>query len=744
MLQQSVPFKILNKLVFAFIIHCIAFSNLQAQHTWVKSFPKLVESGTAFEASDGYLYIAGKTSINGNFDVALTKLNQSGEVVWSKAFGGAGDEWSDQQSITELNGNITLVVNSNSFNTTPGWDILCMTLDTAGNLIRQKNIGGNNSDPVTTIQVNANKDGYIIGGATLSNCSFGANDHYVLHVDTFFNVISTNHYGTFSGETWSNFELFSNKHIVVAGVTNIGPHPWNGNIIYTDASGNVLWAKYITGAGQDVVESNDHQIVTVGGNTGTLSLLKIDLNGNVVFAKNILPGSWGSKIVKTKDRGYAIIGSTNSYSQDGTQSDVVLVKLDSNFNTEWAKTYGAPNSDEGSLCFFEKKEGGYFILSSGTAWGTQALELVFISTDSKGNTFCKDANLILPAETFYNPPQGNIGGGSACNFIAKDIVPTKAPVRLTEHLFCINCTGANAIQLPFSDTLKVCTDSTVLDPGVFASYRWNTTDTNRTLVVKQTGLYVVSVTNAIGCKGTDSVHVLFDRAHFTLSDSVVCASSAPIQLIPDRNTGMFWGSHVSGNRFVVDSLAGNYTVYYVIQNQFCSDTTSKQIVVKPKPSAQFYLADTLVCSGSKPVPIYLKEPGGLLNGLYVVDEQFSPDQAGLFTIRYVVKNDFCSDTVYQNIRVLDAAAMLVPNVFSPNNDDNNDIFKPVGVMNNQYQLQIYNRWGQLLFETTNPENGWDGNYLGEPASEGVYFYIIKALDACQKSYNLKGTVQLLK
>jgi gliding motility-associated-like protein len=237
---------------------------------------------------------------------------------------------------------------------------------------------------------------------------------------------------------------------------------------------------------------------------------------------------------------------------------------------------------------------------------------------------------------------------------------------------------------------------------------------------------------------------LFDRAKFTVSDSIVCAGDAPVQLITDRLTGLFWGRNVKGNQFIVDTNSGNFTVYYAIQNEFCADTTSIQIQVKAKPDASFYFEDSIVCLGNTPVVIHCKNNGGLLKGMFLNDGNFIPQKIGDYTITYELKNDFCIDSTSQTIHVIDGSDLQIPNVFSPNEDGKNDVFKVLGVSNEKFQLSIFNRWGQLLFESNNPLVAWDGKYNAESVPEGVYFYLIQAQDECHQPYNLRGTVQVLR
>lgn len=103
----------------------------------------------------------------------------------------------------------------------------------------------------------------------------------------------------------------------------------------------------------------------------------------------------------------------------------------------------------------------------------------------------------------------------------------------------------------------------------------------------------------------------------------------------------------------------------------------------------------------------------------------------------------CTDTATMRIDILEQ--MLVPNAFTPNGDGLNDIFK---IENIGYQglsvFQIFNRWGQLVFETLDGTKGWDGTFKSRPVEIGPYFYLIRLnmLDGSVREW--KGTVQLLR
>ena len=88
----------------------------------------------------------------------------------------------------------------------------------------------------------------------------------------------------------------------------------------------------------------------------------------------------------------------------------------------------------------------------------------------------------------------------------------------------------------------------------------------------------------------------------------------------------------------------------------------------------------------------------------------------------------------------------MPNAFSPNGDGINDVYKAKSGYQSlvEFHAYIFNRWGQKLFEWTNPADGWDGTYKGKPVKDGVYFCLVKAKGADGKTYNIKRDVNLLR
>jgi gliding motility-associated-like protein len=102
------------------------------------------------------------------------------------------------------------------------------------------------------------------------------------------------------------------------------------------------------------------------------------------------------------------------------------------------------------------------------------------------------------------------------------------------------------------------------------------------------------------------------------------------------------------------------------------------------------------------------------------------------------------DSVIKVIHVEPGFNVFVPNAFTPNQDPLNNEFKPVlrGVVS--YKMQIFDRWGELIFQTTDQNAGWDGTYKGKPAKQDSYVYLIDAGDGKNTQVTKKGHFSLIR
>ena len=105
----------------------------------------------------------------------------------------------------------------------------------------------------------------------------------------------------------------------------------------------------------------------------------------------------------------------------------------------------------------------------------------------------------------------------------------------------------------------------------------------------------------------------------------------------------------------------------------------------------------------------------------------------------------CHDTSTYRFRISDSSAVTLPNVFSPNRDDINDLYRPITVGISSLSAWVYNRDGILIANWTKVQGSWDGRTSsGEVCAEGVYFVVVEAQGFDGKSYKLKSSITLVR
>ena len=116
---------------------------------------------------------------------------------------------------------------------------------------------------------------------------------------------------------------------------------------------------------------------------------------------------------------------------------------------------------------------------------------------------------------------------------------------------------------------------------------------------------------------------------------------------------------------------------------------------------------------------------------------------GVHYITLYVTNQYgCLDSITYSIEIFPDFKLYVPNAFTPNFDHLNDVFIPVGVPEGvyEYTMTIWNRWGELIFESNDLAIGWDGTLHGQVVQHGAYVYHIEVRDFIGVPHYMTGTV----
>lgn len=122
-------------------------------------------------------------------------------------------------------------------------------------------------------------------------------------------------------------------------------------------------------------------------------------------------------------------------------------------------------------------------------------------------------------------------------------------------------------------------------------------------------------------------------------------------------------------------------------------------------------------------------------------------ELGFHYIKVLQNSNGCpSDTMYLTVEVVECpyTTMWAPNCFTPNGDESNNIWVPIGYNYFEPHFIIFNRWGETIFESYDLQHGWDGTYKGLMCSDGVYVYLLDWKDINNRYYRTNGHITLLK
>lgn len=100
-------------------------------------------------------------------------------------------------------------------------------------------------------------------------------------------------------------------------------------------------------------------------------------------------------------------------------------------------------------------------------------------------------------------------------------------------------------------------------------------------------------------------------------------------------------------------------------------------------------------------------------------------------------------SVSNEVEIIPAMTIYIPNSFTPNGDGMNDTFGIAGEAIQEFRMQIFNRWGQLIFESANANQRWDGTFMGELVPEGAYVYKVMAKGASGKKQLREGNLTVV-
>lgn len=203
---------------------------------------------------------------------------------------------------------------------------------------------------------------------------------------------------------------------------------------------------------------------------------------------------------------------------------------------------------------------------------------------------------------------------------------------------------------------------------------------------------------------------------------------------------------------------GTYLVTLTITNDFgCvyNSDANDTIEVLPLPIADFivdpstksYLDPSFTFTNTSQLATSFEWNFGDNTFSYEVHEEHTYETHGDFYVQLIAFNDLgCTDTALRLIRVNPDFAIYIPNAFTPDADRFNPSFfvQGVGISEDDFELLIFNRWGEVIFETHDLHGKWDGTYLGQIVQDGTYPWKVQFKDLTGEAHLKVGHVAVLK
>lgn len=378
-----------------------AESNIESGCSWFLFNNTYMDASYDFGRSllqtmdDGYILV-GSTSFLGDeySNILLVRLNHKGEEEWIKNHSFSATD--NLNAIKQLPDGGFIMVGSTISSTNSSKDILLVKSDALGNIIWHQSYGGNQDEVGHSIDISDNGT-FIISGQKADQSS-GYNLSYLLKVDEVGDLIWSKTFGgSYNDYGYSVINTDNGGYILSGSTRSLGDINGDAWAIKMDSDGTILWENTYGGNGSESIRSIKQTIDggyimvghtdSFGNGYNDVYLLKINSQGDIQWYKTY--GGMGTdngwSVVETLDPdGYIIFGYSDSYGQSGSY-DYWMIKTDVLGNVEWDQTFGGERDDK-AFCGLQATDGGYLIGGYSRSNSSNLPNILLVKTDDQGNT----------------------------------------------------------------------------------------------------------------------------------------------------------------------------------------------------------------------------------------------------------------------------------------------------------------------------------------------------------------------
>ena len=292
-----------------------------------------------------------------------------------------------------------------------------------------------------------------------------------------------------------------------------------------------------------------------------------------------------------------------------------------------------------------------------------------------------------------------------------------------------------------NDTTLCSSSPFVLKANIAAAnYLWNTGSTAQSITVSTPGSYWCEINRGTGCSSRDTINVLFATpvSFFLGKDTVICDNKTLLLDAGNKGDSYAWQDNSKQSQYLV-SKSGTYYVAVTKGNCITSDTI---IVTYSAQAIPDLGADKTICPGEE----ILLDANVSANAYLWQDRSggrtFKVTSPGTYSVQAITDCGTSTDNI---IVSPGTCKLMIPNAFAPGKSANG-IFRVLKASNlKEFNLQVFNRWGQQVFQTFKTSEGWDGKYNGIEQPSGTYVFMVSFKDAITgKNNTQKGTVILVR
>ncbi|HEY9113530.1 MAG TPA: T9SS type A sorting domain-containing protein [Bacteroidales bacterium] len=384
---------ILHKMIL--ILFLVVLSTSGFSQTWTKTYGTLNEDeGNAVQQTfDGGYIITGSTFPTNPWDsdLYLIRTNSSGDTLWTKTYGGPGNEIGVDVKQTTDNGFII----SGYYSTlgAGGFDVWLLKTDSNGDTLWTNTFGGANNDFGNSV-FQTDDGGYVIIGSTESYGA-GSSDFWILKTDATGDSLWSTTYGDFYNEIAFEAQATSDGGYVIAGYKQIqgftNADVW---LLKIYSNGEIDWSQTYGGdyneLAYSVHETADAGYIlsgytmSFGSGAQDVYLIKTDMYGDTMWTKTFggTSNDAGNSVIETAEGDFIVCGNTSSFSEDGDM-DLWLIKTDISGYTLWTKTYGGTGAELG-YSVIEAFDGRLTVCGFTSSYGAGNKDVWLLHVDADG------------------------------------------------------------------------------------------------------------------------------------------------------------------------------------------------------------------------------------------------------------------------------------------------------------------------------------------------------------------------